>query len=603
MCGIVGYTGHRQAQTILLEGLERLEYRGYDSAGVAIMNDSLQVTKSKGRLSNLTQRLADAPLQGVCGIGHTRWATHGEPSDLNAHPHTDVKGDIALVHNGIIENHETLRRFLESKGCIFLSQTDTEVIAHLLHYLYQGNMLEALIKAAALMEGSYALSVILQSQPGVLWCMRKDSPLIIGRGEGETFIASDIPAIIRHTRQVILMEDRQIARLTPDDIQLYDRWGSLQPLCFTQVDWDVSAAEKGGYPHFMLKEIFEEPEALSKTFTAHQKALFPLSLHKARQARNLTVAACGTAYHAGVLGRYYFERFARLSTRVELASEFRYHPSLMEPGDLFLAISQSGETADTLAALRQAQDLGGRTLALCNVLGSSISRQAGETHVLYTWAGPEIAVASTKAYITQVEMLLLWAMDLGLKRQTLSSEEAAEMSRQLALLPDKAQALLTRREGVQRFANRHFDRRHVFFIGRGPDHALAMEASLKLKEVSYLFSEAYAAGELKHGAIALIEPGSLVVAVITQKRLADKTLSNVREVKARGADVLILCPQSLQDKCAPQGDECWTIPDAPEPLLPLLAIIPLQLLAYEMAVQRGCDVDKPRNLAKSVTVE
>ena len=534
MCGIVGYTGHRQAQPILMAGLERLEYRGYDSAGIAIMGDcGIQVQKAKGRLANLAKRLETAPLQGLSGIGHTRWATHGEPSDLNAHPHTDVKGDIAVVHNGIIENHDKLRRFLVSCGCTFVSQTDTEVIAHLLHHLHTGDMLETLMKAAALMEGSYALGVLIKSQPGVLYCMRKDSPLIIGQGQGEQFIASDIPAIIAHTREMILLEDRQLAMLTPDSISLYDRYGKPQQPTRLHVDWDVAAAEKGGYPHFMLKEIHEEPQALEKTFTAHQRTVFPLTQAEAKSLTRLTIAACGTAYHAGVLGRCLIERLARLPVEVALASEFRYQDPLMGPGDLFLAISQSGETADTLAALREAQRLGARTLALCNVLGSSIARQAGSSNVLYTWAGPEIAVASTKAYITQVEMLVLMAIDLGLKRGSLAQKQADSLRHELSQLPKKSEALLEQQEAIQRFASRHFDRKHVFYIGRGMDYALAMEASLKLKEVSYIFSEAYAAGELKHGTIALIEPGSLVVAIITQAPLAEKLLSNVREVKAR----------------------------------------------------------------------
>ena len=604
MCGIVGYIGYRQAMPLLMEGLARLEYRGYDSAGIAVMGGGeLQIAKAKGRLANLAARLEAAPLSGCVGIGHTRWATHGEPSDLNAHPHTDVKGDIAVVHNGIIENHEKLRRFLMATGCVFVSQTDTEVIAHLIHYLYRGDMLEALVKASGMLEGSYALGILCKNEPDSLYCIRKDSPLVIGQGRGEQFIASDIPALIAHTRDVILLEDREIGVLRPGGISLYDPYGRSREHAVFHVDWDVAAAEKGGYPHFMLKEIHEEPEALQKTSTAHESTPFPISCEEARAMKRLTIAACGTAYHAGVAGRYLLEKLAHLPVEVELASEFRYREPMLTCEDWFLAVSQSGETADTLAALREAKRLGAHPLALCNVVGSSIAREAGEKGALYTWAGPEIAVASTKAYITQVEMLALLAIDLGVKRKVLSPQAGEALRRELAAIPAKAEALLAQREAIQRFASRHFDQKHVFYIGRGLDYALAMEASLKLKEVSYIFSEAYAAGELKHGTIALIEPGTLVAAMATQEGLVEKTLSNVREVKARGAKALILCPERLKPLCAHEADELWVIPDAPPPLLPLLCIIPLQLLAYYMAVSRGCDVDKPRNLAKSVTVE
>ena len=604
MCGIVGYIGSRQAMPILVEGLSRLEYRGYDSAGIAVMNgSSLEVVKAKGRLSNLEARLEQTPLHGTIGIGHTRWATHGEPSDLNAHPHTDVKGDIAVVHNGIIENHDALRRYLQAAGCVFVSQTDTEVIAHLIHHLYRGNMLEALTQAASMLEGSYALGVVCVNEPGTLYCTRKDSPLIIGQGQNEQFIASDIPAIIAHTRDILLLEDRQIGVLRPDAITLYDPYGAVCEARSFHVDWDVAAAEKGGYPHFMLKEIHEEPEALKKTFSAHEQAAFAITAEEARSLRRLTIAACGTAYHAGVAGRYIIEKLARLPVDVELASEFRYRQPMLDESDLFLAVSQSGETADTLAALREAKRLGARTMALCNVVGSSIAREVGPNNVLYTWAGPEIAVASTKAYITQVEMLTLLAIDLGLKRGTLASDRAEALRKELAAIPAQAQQLLEQREEIQKFASRYFDQKHVFYIGRGLDYALAMEASLKLKEVSYIFSEAYAAGELKHGTIALIEPGTLVAAMVTQQALVDKTLSNIREVKSRGAHTLVLCPERLKDQCAPEADDLWLIPDASDELLPLTCIIPLQLLAYYMAVSRGCDVDKPRNLAKRVTVE
>ena len=611
MCGIVGYIGSQQAQPILLEGLSRLEYRGYDSAGVAVMDQGvIHLMKAKGRLSNLQDKLEGAPLPGTVGIGHTRWATHGEPSDLNAHPHTDMKGDIAIVHNGIIENHDRLRASLQAQGCVFVSQTDTEVIAHLLQTLYDGDMLSALRKAQNMLEGSYALGVICTREPDVLYCTRKDSPLVVGLGEDAQYIASDIPALISHTREVELMEDKEIAVLRRDSVTVYDPYGRARALHPIHVDWDVEAAEKGGYPHFMLKEIHEEPAALSKTFTAHvdtktmtlREDAFPFSREEASALKCLTIVACGTAYHAGVIGKYVIERLARLPVVVDVASEFRYREPIMGPGDLFLAISQSGETADTLAAMREAARLGAKTMALTNVVGSSIAREAGK-NVMYTYAGPEIAVASTKAYITQVEMMALLAIDLAQKRGVLSPADASDLLRELASIPDKAEALLACEADVKRFASRYYDKKHVFYIGRGIDYALALEASLKLKEVSYIMSEAYAAGELKHGTIALIEQGTLVCALMTQPRLADKTLSNIRETRSRGARTLVVCTESLRDKATPEADELWVIPDTAPAFAPLLAIIPVQLLAYSMAVSRGCDVDKPRNLAKSVTVE
>ena len=611
MCGIVGYIGKGNAQEVLLRGLEHLEYRGYDSAGVAVMEQGeIQVCKAKGRLQNLRERLEARPLPGSLGIGHTRWATHGEPSDLNAHPHTDVKGDIALVHNGIIENHQRLREFLEAQGCVFVSQTDTEVIAHLLHYLYRGDMVQALREAAGMLEGSWALCVLHQGDPDTFWATRKDSPLVLGLGQGENLAASDIPALLGHTREIALLEDKEIAEVHADRVRLWTPMGHQRPVRSFHVDWDVAAAEKGGWPHFMLKEIHEEPDALQKTFSAHvdtqsmtlREEAFPLSEEQARGLRKMSVVACGTAYHAGMIGKYLIERLARLPVVAEVASEFRYRGPILGPEDLCLAISQSGETADTLAALREARKSGARVMALTNVVGSSMARET-EGSVLFTWAGPEIAVASTKAYITQVEMMLLMAVDLGCKRGTLSRAQAQKLLTALAALPEQARRVLELAGEAQRFASRHFDRKHVFYIGRGLDWALAMEASLKLKEVSYIFSEAYAAGELKHGTIALVEPGSLVCALLTQRALAEKTLSNIREVKSRGAHVLVICPEDLCEQARSVADEMWLLPGVPDELAPLLAVIPVQLLAYYMAVSRGCDVDKPRNLAKSVTVE
>lgn len=611
MCGIVGYIGQRQAQQILLDGLARLEYRGYDSAGIAVMeNGVIHLSKAKGRLKNLMDRVADAPLTGCIGIGHTRWATHGEPSDINAHPHTDMKSGIAIVHNGIIENHDELRTMLKARGCVFVSQTDTEVVAHLLSVLYNGNMLETLFKAQGMLEGSYALCVLNVHEPNTLYCTRKDSPLVVGLAEGEQVVASDIPALIAHTREVELLDDKEIAVLTGDTARVYDVYGVERPLKPIHVDWDVEAAEKGGYAHFMLKEIHEEPGALKKTFTAHvdpealtlRPEVFPITAEEANALTSLTIVACGTAYHAGVVGKYVIEKLARLPVTVDVASEFRYRDPIMGSGDLFMAISQSGETADTLAAMREAGRLGAKVMALTNVVGSSIAREAGK-NVMYTYAGPEIAVASTKAYITQVEVMLLIAVDLAVKRGKMTAEEATAFLREMTAIPEQAEKLLDCESDVQRFTSKYYDRKHVFYIGRGIDNALAMEASLKLKEVSYIMSEAYAAGELKHGTIALIEEGTLVCALMSQERLADKTLSNVREVRSRGAKTLIICPESLRDKAAREADELWVVPDTRAELMPLLAIIPVQLLAYYMAINRGCDVDKPRNLAKSVTVE
>ncbi len=611
MCGIVGYIGNQQAQNILLDGLSRLEYRGYDSAGIAIMeNGRIHLSKAKGRLKNLADRVADAPLSGCIGIGHTRWATHGEPSDINAHPHTDMKNGIAIVHNGIIENHDELRAMLQSKGCVFVSQTDTEVIAHLLSVLNKGDMIKTLYKAQAMLEGSYALGVLSADEPDTLYCMRKDSPLVIGLGEGEQFIASDIPALIAHTREVELLDDKEIAVMKADSVTIYDLLGTERPLKPIHVDWDVEAAEKGGYAHFMLKEIHEEPASLKKTFTAHVDAetmqlradAFPITEEEAKSLTGLTIVACGTAYHAGVVGKYVIEKLARIPVTVDVASEFRYREPIMGPGDLFMAISQSGETADTLAAMREAGRLGAKVMALTNVVGSSIAREAGK-NVMYTYAGPEIAVASTKAYITQVEVMMMIAVDLAVKRGTMTAEEATAFLTEMADIPANAEKLMACESAVQRFSSQYYDRKHVFYIGRGIDNALAMEASLKLKEVSYIMSEAYAAGELKHGTIALIEEGTLVCALLTQEHLADKTLSNVREVRSRGAKTMIVCPDKLAEKAAREADELWVFPDCRNELTALLAIIPVQLLAYYMAVSRGCDVDKPRNLAKSVTVE
>ncbi len=611
MCGIVGYIGPKQATPVLVEGLERLSYRGYDSAGVAVIgpDGKIDVRKAKGRLENLKGLLDGQPVTGTIGIGHTRWATHGEPSDLNAHPHTDVQGGIAVVHNGIIENHEALRGYLEGMGARFVSQTDTEVIAHLLNLLYRGDMRGALLQAMGMLEGSYALGVICDREPDTLYCARNDSPLVIGMKDGEGFIASDIPALLSHTRDVIFLEDKEIAVLNRQGLSVYDAYGKSRRHAAFHVDWDLASAEKGGYAHYMLKEIHEQPAALQNTFAPRRSSLLgdygwlPLSPQEARSLRKISIVACGTAYHAGVLGKYAIERLARLPVEADIASEYRYREPVVGENELFIAISQSGETADTLAALREAKRRGARVLAVCNVVGSTITREAGEQNTLYTYAGPEIAVASTKAYVTQAEMLLLIAIALGEMRGSLAGERAGELLRALEELPEKARETLGTEALLQRLTSTLSQKKHVFFVGRGMDYALSMEAALKLKEVSYIFSEAYAAGELKHGPIALLERGRLVVAAITQPALMDKTLSNLREVAARGAQVVAVCREDLADRVRGVAGEVIVIPKTDELLAPILAAIPLQLFAYCMAVARGCDVDKPRNLAKSVTVE
>ncbi len=609
MCGIVGYIGSKNASPILMEGLERLSYRGYDSAGVAVIgpDGKIGVRKAKGRLENLAGLLKESPVSGTIGIGHTRWATHGEPSDLNAHPHTDVKGGIAVVHNGIIENHAALRRHLEQTGAKFVSQTDTEVIAHLLNWLYDGDMKRTLIRAMGMLEGSYALGILCDHEPGDLYCARNDSPLVVGARDGEGFIASDIPALLSHTRDVIFLQDKEIAVLNRQGISVFDAYGNHCHHPVFHVDWDLTSAEKGGYAHYMLKEIHEQPEAARKTAAPRldvpEENWLPIRPEEAKRLKKITIVACGTAYHAGIYGQYAIEKLARIPVEAAIASEYRYRDPIIGEDELFIAVSQSGETADTLAALREAKRQGAHVIALCNVVGSTIAREAGEENTLYTYAGPEIAVASTKAYTTQAELLFLIGMALGKMRGHLTAEQAEALAAEVRALPEKMETALKTEPQLQRIASTASQKKHVFFVGRGMDYALSMEAALKLKEVSYIFSEAYAAGELKHGPIALLQEGRLVVATITQPQLIDKTMSNLKEVKARGARILAICRENLREKVEPEVDELILIPDADELLCPLLAAIPLQLFAYCMAVQRGCDVDKPRNLAKSVTVE
>lgn len=609
MCGIVGYTGKTACVPELLAGLESLAYRGYDSAGVAVYDGTeIQLAKAQGPLANLEALLKEHPIPGRCGIGHTRWATHGEPSYVNAHPHTDDAKQIALVHNGIIENYQKLKQMLIGKGCEFVSETDTEVVAQLVGSLYTGDCLASVTAAMRLLEGSFALAILFRDEPYTIYCCSKDSPMVVGHGDAESFVASDIPALLPHTRDVYFMEDRQIALLRVDGIAFYNEFGQPIEKKSTHVDWDVEAAKKGNFEHYMMKEICEEPVAFRKTLEQYvskkdgrlKADMFPWDAEEAAALKGLTIVSCGTAFHAALLGKKFVERLAGIPVQVEIASEFRYGDPMLHSGDSLMVISQSGETADTIAALRLAKSRNCRTIAVCNVIGSTIARDA-ET-VLFTYAGPEIAVAATKSYLTQLAVLYLTALDLAEKRGTMSEQDVHKRIDELFALPGKMQQILDHREQIQCFASKAFSVRHVFFIGRGIDYALSMEAALKLKEISYIHSEAYAAGELKHGTIALIEEGSLVVALATQPALIKKTSSNMEEVRVRGAHVLAVTNGESEDAAA-HSDEQWAFPQVEETLTPFVAILPMQLIAYYMAVQKGCSVDRPRNLAKSVTVE
>ena len=608
MCGIVGYVGKNQASPVLINGLSKLEYRGYDSAGVAIIEHNiLKVTKCKGRLANLEAKLNETPIQGAVGIGHTRWATHGEPSDLNSHPHSNADETISVVHNGIIENYLHLREWLTGKGYKFMSETDTEVIPHLVDYYYKGNLEEAVMKAISKMDGSYALGVVSTHEPGKLVAVRKDSPLIVGIGKDEFFIASDIPAILNYTRDVYLLNDKEFVVITQDGVKLLTEDGDIINKDIFHVTWNADAAEKGGYEHFMLKEIHEQPKAIRDTMTSRIAPHKPITLDKIsitkEQLQNIDrvyIVACGTAYHAGVVGKYVIESLARIPVEIDIASEFRYRNPIINNRTLMMVVSQSGETADTMAALREAKKQGARVIAITNVVGSSASREADD--VLYTWAGPEIAVASTKAYTTQLIAMYIIALYFAEQMGTLSSEKIEELKKEMLQLPEKAEEALKHKEVLQRFASKNYMHKDMFFLGRGLDYAVAMEGSLKLKEISYIHSEAYAAGELKHGTIALIENGTVVIALATQENLFEKTVSNIKEVKTRGANVLAFAFEG-NEAIEKTVDSALYIPKTEAVFAPVLSVIPLQLLAYYMAVQKGCDVDKPRNLAKSVTVE
>ncbi len=609
MCGIVGYIGDKNATPILIEGLRRLEYRGYDSAGVAVYNSGeVQVEKYKGRLSILEDKLKEKPILGSLGIGHTRWATHGEPSDVNSHPQTSMGGDVAIVHNGIIENFMHLKEWLSEKGYVFKSDTDTEVVAHLVDYFYHGDLVQAVIECVKKLEGSFALGVVSCTEPDKLVAIRKDSPLIVGIGKGENFIASDIPAILNHTKQIYLLNDMEIAVLSKEGVSIVDQAGKPVQKEIFEVTWDVAAAEKGGYPHFMLKEMFEQPTSLRQTLKSRLMSesddivldQIRISREDLEKVDKINIVACGTAFHAGVVGKYLIEKLARIPVEAEIASEFRYRDPILSQNSLVIVISQSGETADTLAAMREAKRKGARIIAITNVVGSTVSREADD--LLYTWAGPEIAVASTKAYTTQLIAMSLIALKLARIKGSIDGELYGQMKEAIYRLPEQVQQILEESEGIKELAEKHKDAGNVFFIGRSLDYAVAMEGSLKLKEISYVHSEAYAAGELKHGTIALIEDGTLVFALATQDRLFDKSVSNMKEVKARGAYVIALAKEGNRE-VEKTADRVIYIPDTLDLLTPVLTVVPLQLFAYYMAVARGCDVDKPRNLAKSVTVE
>lgn len=609
MCGIVGFIGKEEAAPILLDGLSRLEYRGYDSAGLAVYGDEgVKVAKTKGRLQvliDLTQ--GGETLHGTVGLGHTRWATHGEPSDVNSHPHVSQRGRFAVVHNGIIENYVELREFLQRKGLRFVSQTDSEVVAQLLEYYYNGDLLEAVRQTLGQLRGAYALGILCADCPDKLVAVRKDSPLILGHGEDFQMLASDVTAVIKYTREVTYLDNGELAVVTQQGFQVYDSY--FQPIEkeSSHVDWEISAAEKGGYEHFMAKEIMEQPEAFRKTVFPRIRdgrvVLDDLNFEREylKDLDKIYIIACGSSYHVGMVAKYNFERLLRKPVEVALASEFRYSEPIVTEKTLALIISQSGETIDTLTAMREAKRLGARVLSIVNVVGSTIARESDD--VLYTWAGPEIAVATTKAYSTQMALTYLIALYFAQLMETITPEEYSRVVAELLLLPTKLERILEQRDSIQYFASLYFNQPSIFFMGRNIDYAVGLEGSLKLKEISYIHSEAYAAGELKHGTISLIEPGALVVALAGYGPLFEKMMSNVVEVKSRGADVIGLTTEGRKEALEKTADHVMTIPETHPMLLPSLAVIPLQLFAYYVALQRGCDIDKPRNLAKSVTVE
>ena len=608
MCGIVGFTGSLQASPVLLEGLERLEYRGYDSAGIAVCTEAgVQVAKSMGRLAVLKEKTHDgADVPGTTGIGHTRWATHGRPSDLNSHPHVSENGRIAVVHNGIIENYAPLKEMLENRGRTFRSETDTEVVAQLIDYYYEGDLLDAVARTVRELTGSYALGVVCADYPDTVIGAKSHAPLIAAWSPEGNFLASDVLAVVKYTREVSYLEDDEIAVLTPGGIEYYTAFLDRIEKERHTVDWDTNAADKGGYEHFMFKEILEQPEGIRRTVAPYVSGgrvdlsdlLDPAYV---RALQRIFIVACGSSYHVGVIAKYNIEKLVRKPVEVVLASEFIYGDPIVDKDTLVILISQSGETADTLQALREAKALGARTLSIVNVEGSSIARESGS--VIYTKAGPEIAVATTKAYSTQLAVTVLIALYMAEVCGTLEKAEYDEILSELLAVPEKLEQVLAHKDKIQYLAYQHFSSEDIFFIGRNIDYALSLEGSLKLKEISYIHSEAYAAGELKHGTISLVVDDTLVIAVACYGRLVEKTLSNAKEVQSRGASVLTLTTESLRKTVEEASNEVLTIPDTHEVLLPNVAVVPLQLFAYYMALYRGCDIDKPRNLAKSVTVE
>jgi glucosamine--fructose-6-phosphate aminotransferase (isomerizing) len=610
MCGIVGYVGHEEAAPILLDGLARLEYRGYDSAGLAVYapTGGLQVVKAKGRLQVLFDIVQGGKtLQGTTGLGHTRWATHGAPSDINSHPQVSGDGRFAVVHNGIIENYVQIKEFLQSTGITFVSETDTEVVAQLLEYYYKGDILSAVAQVLEKIQGAYALGILCADCPDRIVVARKDSPLILGHGDGFNLLASDVTAVIKYTREVTYLDDGEVAVLTADGVQVYDAYFRPVEKQRHHVDWEISAAEKGGYEHFMFKEIMEQPKAIRDTvFPRIQNGRVVLEeltidAEYVRSLEKIYIIACGSSYHVGMVAKYAMEKLLRKPVEVSLASEFRYCDPIVTPRTLAIVISQSGETIDTLAALREAKRLGARVLSIVNVVGSTIARESDD--VIYTWAGPEIAVATTKAYSTQLAVIDLVTLAFADLLGTIEKEEYDAIVGELLQIPSKIETILEHKELIQYYASIYFNHESVFFIGRNLDYAIGLEGSLKLKEISYIHSEAYAAGELKHGTISLIEDGTLVVALASYGKLFEKLMSNVKEVKARGADVVGLTVESLAGEMKKTVDSVIPVPDTHPLLLSSLDVVPMQLFAYYVALMRGCDIDKPRNLAKSVTVE
>lgn len=607
MCGIVGFVGNTNAAPILLNNLEKLEYRGYDSAGISVIENGCIVTKkAKGRIVNLKKLTDDGKnVNGCLGIGHTRWATHGEPNDINSHPHESMHGKFAVVHNGIIENYVSIRESLTKKGFKFMSETDTETVTQLLESYYDGNIMDAIVKTLHMIDGSYALGIICNDCTDKFYAVKKDNPLIIGLGDGENYIASDVTALIEHTRKVCYLEDNEIAVISKDSVHIYNLNGEEVEVKVKEIDWNINAAEKGGYPHFMMKEIMEQPKVIRDTVTPRIKngevVLDGIELDRYLDTVNkIVITACGSAYHAGFVGKYVLEKLARVPVEIDLASEFRYRDPMIDKNSLVIAVSQSGETADTLAALKEAKRRGAKTIAIVNVVSSAIATTADD--VIYTWAGPEIAVATTKAYSAQLTVFYLLAIYMARRLGKIDDARNAQLIADLINLPEKVEKLFEQKTVIQNMASLYFNEKHIFFIGRNLDYASALEGSLKLKEISYIHSEAYAAGELKHGTISLIEEGRLVVAVACQNQLFEKTLSNIREVKARGADIVAIVDES-NTVIESETDKVLYIPSTDPLFTASLSVIPMQFFGYYVAAANGCDIDKPRNLAKSVTVE